>query len=65
MEFWINEGVADTFNLTLSSLQSSLEDFVDMIVPELQKRGLFKEFYQSTTLRENLGLFDKLDVKFS
>jgi len=65
MEFWFNEGVADGFNLMPPSLPSSLEDFVDMIVPELQKRGLFKEFYQSTTLREHLSLIDKLDKNFS
>jgi len=58
LEFWFNEGVADGFNLMPPSLPSSLEDFVDMIVPELQKRGLFKVSYQSTTFREHLGLID-------
>lgn len=56
MEFWFNEGVADGFNLMPPSLPSSLEDFVDMIVPELQRRGLFKDTYKGTTLREHLGL---------
>jgi len=65
METWFNEGVADGFNLMPPSLPSSLEDFVDMIVPELQKRRLFKESYQSTMLREHLSLVDKLDENFS
>lgn len=65
METWFNEGVADGFNLMPPSLPSSLEDFVDMIVPELQKRRLFKESYQSTMLREHLSLIDKLDENFS
>lgn len=56
MEFWFNERVADGFNLMPPSLPSSLEDFVDMIVPELQKRGLFKDTYTGNTLREHLGV---------
>jgi len=56
MEFWFNEGVADGFNLMPPSLPSSLKDFVDMIVPELLRRGLFKDTYIGTTLREHLGL---------
>ena len=56
MEFWFNEGVADGFTLMPPSLPLSLKDFVDMIVPELQRRGLFKDTYKGTTLREHLGL---------
>lgn len=56
MEFWFNERVADGFNLMPPSLPSSLEDFVDMIIPELQKRGLFKDTYTGNTLREHLGV---------
>ncbi|WP_215148920.1 LLM class flavin-dependent oxidoreductase [Exiguobacterium sp. s91] len=56
LEFWFNEGVADGFNLMPPSLPSSLEDFVDMIIPELQKRGLFKDTYTGNTLREHLGV---------
>jgi len=56
MGFWFNEGVADGFNLMPPSLPSSLEDFVDMIVPELQRRELFKDTYTGTTLREHLGV---------
>ena len=35
-----------------------LEDFVDLVVPELRRRGLFRTEYESTTLRGNLGLPD-------
>jgi hypothetical protein len=34
----------------------SLKDFVDMVIPELQRRGLFRTEYEGMTLRENLGL---------
>ena len=37
-------------------LPGSLTDFVDMVIPELQRRGLFRTEYESTTLRGNLGL---------
>ncbi|MGA9230929.1 MAG: LLM class flavin-dependent oxidoreductase, partial [Exiguobacterium oxidotolerans] len=56
MELWFEMGIADGFNLMPPLLPSSLEDFVDLIVPELQKRGLFREAYQGTTLREHFGL---------
>ena len=35
---------------------SSLEDFIDLVVPELQRRGLYRTEYEGTTLRENLGI---------
>ncbi len=37
-------------------LPTGLTDFVDQVVPILRKRGLFREEYEGTTLRENLGL---------
>jgi hypothetical protein len=37
-------------------LPGGLNDFVKYIVPELQRRGLFRTEYEGTTLRENLGL---------
>jgi hypothetical protein len=37
-------------------LPGGLDDFVDRVVPELQRRGLFRREYEGTTLRENLGL---------
>lgn len=37
-------------------LPGGLDDFVDLVIPELQERGLFRTEYEGTTLRENLGL---------
>jgi alkanesulfonate monooxygenase len=37
-------------------LPEGLNDFVDLVVPELQQRGIFRHDYQGKTLRENLGL---------
>ena len=56
MEHWFNEGVADGFNLMPPSLPHSLEDFVKYIIPELQRRSLFKNSYNQPTLRSLLNL---------
>ncbi len=48
-------GGADGFTLMIDMLPSGLHDAVDMLVPELQKRGLFHEEYEHTTLRDSLG----------
>jgi alkanesulfonate monooxygenase SsuD/methylene tetrahydromethanopterin reductase-like flavin-dependent oxidoreductase (luciferase family) len=40
----------------LAQPPGSLDEFVDLVIPELQERGLFRAEYESTTLRENLGL---------
>jgi hypothetical protein len=37
-------------------LPGALDDFVDLVIPELQARGLFHRDYTGTTMRENLGL---------
>jgi hypothetical protein len=37
-------------------LPQSLNEFVDLVIPELQSRGLFRTAYEGKTLRENLGL---------
>jgi len=37
-------------------LPGGLDDFVDKVVPELQRRGIFRKEYEGTTLRGNLGL---------
>ena len=34
----------------------SLNDFVDLVIPELQRRGMFRKEYQGKTLRERMGL---------
>ncbi len=47
---------ADGFNLMPATLPGGLEDFVTLVVPELQRRGLFRTDYTSSTLRGHLGL---------
>jgi alkanesulfonate monooxygenase len=56
MEHWFLNGAADGFNVMPAWLPGSLDDFVDMVIPELQRRGLFRTEYEATTLRGNLGL---------
>lgn len=54
-EWFENEG-ADGFNILPPWLPTGLTDFVDLVIPELQRRGLFRTEYEGLTLRENLGL---------
>ena len=54
-EWWGNEA-ADGFNILPPWLPGGLDDFVDLVIPELQRRGLYRSAYEGTTLRENLGL---------
>jgi len=56
MEHWLRNEGADGFNLMPPALPASLEDFVEHVVPVLQRRGLFRRDYAGTTLREHLGL---------
>jgi N-acetyl-S-(2-succino)cysteine monooxygenase len=56
MEHWFQNGACDGFNVMPAWLPGSLTDFVDMVIPELQRRGLYRTAYEGTTLRENLGL---------
>jgi FMN-dependent oxidoreductase (nitrilotriacetate monooxygenase family) len=56
MEAWFRNEACDGFNILPPCLPSDLTDFVDLVVPELQKRGLFRAQYEGKTLRENLGL---------
>lgn len=56
MEHWFNNEGADGFNLMPPSLPYSIEDFVEQVVPELQRRGLFRSEYETNTLRGHLGL---------
>lgn len=56
MEHWFREGAADGFNIMSDVFPSGLEAFVDNVVPELQKRGLFRREYSGTTLRDHYGL---------
>ena len=56
MEQWLVEDGSDGFNIMFPYLPAGLEDFVDRVVPELQRRGIFRHEYEGRTLRENLGL---------
>jgi alkanesulfonate monooxygenase len=56
IEDWFVKGVVDGFNLIPPLNPGFLEDFVDQVVPELQRRGIFRTEYEGRTLRENLGL---------
>jgi len=56
LEEWFTTGAADGFNVMPPVLPKSLNDFVDLVVPELQRRGLFRKEYTGSTLREHLGL---------
>jgi alkanesulfonate monooxygenase SsuD/methylene tetrahydromethanopterin reductase-like flavin-dependent oxidoreductase (luciferase family) len=56
MQEWFEARGCDGFNVTPATLPHGGEDFVSMVVPELQRRGLFRANYEGRTLRENLGL---------
>ncbi|TJZ59015.1 LLM class flavin-dependent oxidoreductase [Streptomyces piniterrae] len=56
MAEWLASGAADGFNIMPPYLPGSLTEFVDHVVPELQKLGVYKESYRAGTLREKLGL---------
>ncbi|CAN7247978.1 LLM class flavin-dependent oxidoreductase [Bosea sp. LjRoot90] len=56
MEQWLIERGSDGFNVMFPYLPEGLDDFVDKVVPELQRRGLFRREYQGPTLRDHLGL---------
>ncbi|WP_437901712.1 LLM class flavin-dependent oxidoreductase [Sorangium sp. So ce124] len=56
MEEWLIQNGCDGFNIMFPYLPGGLDDFVDRVVPELQRRGLFRREYEGRTLRENLGL---------
>jgi FMN-dependent oxidoreductase (nitrilotriacetate monooxygenase family) len=56
MQEWVKAGAADGFNLMVDTLPSGLADIGTLLVPELQRRGLFHQDYEHETLRANLGL---------
>ncbi len=56
MQAWLEAGACDGFNLLFAHYPQPLEAFVDLVVPELQRRGLFRQEYEGTTLRGNLGV---------
>ena len=56
MEEWFTSGACDGFVVAATHMPGTYEDFVRLVVPELQKRGLFHNDYTGDTLRENTGL---------
>jgi alkanesulfonate monooxygenase len=56
METWLETEASDGFTIMFPYLPGGLEEFVTGVVPELQRRGLFRREYEGATLRENLGL---------
>jgi alkanesulfonate monooxygenase SsuD/methylene tetrahydromethanopterin reductase-like flavin-dependent oxidoreductase (luciferase family) len=54
-ERFVNYG-ADGYNIMPALLPDSLTDFVELVLPELRRRGLFRSEYEGSTLREHLGL---------
>jgi len=56
MEAWVEAEAADGFNICPAVLPLGLEEFAEMVTPELQRRGLFRTDYSGRTLREHLGV---------
>ncbi|MBS7418479.1 LLM class flavin-dependent oxidoreductase [Pseudomonas syringae] len=56
LQRWFEQGAADGFNVLVPHLPGGLEDVARLLVPELQRRGLFRTEYEGTNLRGNLGL---------
>jgi len=56
MEEWLTTEASDGFTIMFPFVPEGLEDFCNKVVPELQRRGIFRREYEGKTLRENLGL---------
>ncbi|WP_235054389.1 LLM class flavin-dependent oxidoreductase [Novosphingobium lindaniclasticum] len=56
MQEWVADKACDGFNLIAASLPDGLTALVDLLIPELQRRGLFRTEYEGSTLRDSLGL---------
>ena len=56
MQEWFEAGAMDGFVLLPAHFPEAFDDFIDLVIPELQRRGLFRTEYEGATLRENLGL---------
>ncbi|KAM0456651.1 hypothetical protein ACHAPV_005032 [Trichoderma viride] len=55
-EKWLKEEASDGFVVTFPFLPQGIDDVVEKLVPELQRRGIFRKDYEGSTLREHLGL---------
>jgi hypothetical protein len=56
MEAWFDGGACDGFVIAATHVPGAYEDVVRLVVPELQRRGVFRHRYNGTTLRDHLGL---------
>jgi hypothetical protein len=56
MEDWFKSNACDGFNVHVPIQPGGLRRFVDLVIPELQRRGLFRKEYTAKTLREEMGL---------
>ena len=56
MSEWFTEGACDGFMIAATHIPGAYEDFVQMVVPQLQNMGIVQSEYTTTTMRENLGL---------
>lgn len=56
MEEWFHAGAADGFNLLPPLVPGSLDEFIEQVVPELQRRGLFRTEYSGRTLRDHMEI---------
>ena len=56
MQAWLEAEACDGFNVMFHTVPAGLDDFVDLVVPELQRRGIFRREYEGVTLRDHLGL---------
>jgi alkanesulfonate monooxygenase len=56
MEEWLMTRGSDGFTIQFPFVPEGIDDFVDLLVPVLQDRGLFRKEYEGKTLRENMGL---------
>lgn len=56
LEEWFVSGAADGFNIMPAVISNGIRDFVDLVIPILQQRNLFRKEYEGQTLRQNLGL---------
>jgi FMN-dependent oxidoreductase (nitrilotriacetate monooxygenase family) len=56
LQEWFEEGGADGFNVMPAQMPDGLNDFAELVIPELQRRGLFRTAYEGTTLRQHLGV---------
>src|SRR5699024_251894 len=62
LQEWFENGAADVFNLMFASVPHALADFVEDVVPTLQKRGLFRKDYEHKTLRGHLNITNEKRV---